>query len=192
MIAGRLPSLLSTALLLALCSSCIVRSVEPWLQDSSIVFEEDLLGGWVGKDASGSDVAMTFLRAEKGNAYDVQFIGKDGRGAFRGRLGKFGSDYYLDYRPAEGAQGIDGFMLFPTHSAARLEIGPDSLVVRPLDYPAMKAAAKLERLRGVKYVWDEADELVLISSTEDLQRFLVSLRRDSEYFSPPMRLTRKK
>jgi hypothetical protein len=179
-------------LLLVLSSSCIVRSLEPWLLDNSIVFEEDLLGGWVGKDANGVDVAMTFLRAEKGTAYDVQFIGKDGRGAFRGRLGKFGSDHYLDFRPAEGAQGIDGFMLLPTHSAARLEIGPESLVVRPLDYAAMKAAAKLERLRGVKYIWDEDDELILISNTEDLQRFLVSLGRDSEFFAPPMRLTRKK
>ena len=188
---ARRSALLLGATLMFLCSSCIVRSVEPWLKDDTLVFEDDLLGGWIGKDAQGSDVAMTFLRKENGKAYIVQFTSKDGSGTFVGQLGKFGSDYYLDFCPAEGAKGLDGFMLFPTHSVARLRIGPDSIVVRPLDYEAVKAAAKLDRLRNVKYFWED-DDLVFVSSSEDLQRFLLGLGSDSNLFAPPMNLSRRK
>ena len=179
--------------LLLVLPGCIVRSAQPWLENDSIVFEENLLGGWIGKDGDGAEAAMTFLKnTDKPNSYVVQFVGKDGQGTFTGRVGKFGSDYYLEFQPKEGSPGLDGFMLFRTYSAARLDFTSEQLVVWPLNYEAVKAAAKLDRLRGVKFVWDDENELLLVSKTEELQRFLLSLGRESDLFAKPMRLTRKK
>ena len=184
--------LLLALMLLLVAPACLVRSVEPWLKADSLTFEEDLLGGWVGKaDDGGGDVAMTFLRAEGPGAYVVQYAGKDGQGTFTARLGKFGSDYYLDFRPKEGAPGVDGLLLFPMHSVARLELGPDSLVVHILNYDAVKEAAKTGRLETLRCVWDD-NELVLAATSEELQRFLLGLGRESKLFAPAMRLSRKK
>lgn len=183
--------LLVACVLFLICPGCLVRSVHPWLQKSSIGFEEDLLGGWVGVAADGSNVAMTFVRGE-GNDYVIQYSSKDGQGTFVGHVGKFGADYVLDFRPKEGAPGVDGLLLLPTHSVARLELGREKLALRQLDYGAVKSAGKLDRLRDVKYAWTDDDELVMTSNSEELQRFILSLDRNSELFAQPIRLNRSK
>lgn len=186
---GRSPLVLAVVVVV-FCSGCLVRSVQPWLKADAFTFEEDLLGGWIGKGEQG-DVAMTFV-AGPDNSYEVQYSEKDNHGVFLGRLAKFGSEYYLDFRPKEKAPGVDGLLLFPSHSVARLEISSDNLTVRPLDYEAVKAAAKLDRLRDLRYAWDESGELIFISTTEELQRFLLGLGRTSNLYAPPIHLVRKR
>ncbi len=171
-------------------AGCMVRSVNPWLREQNLVFEEDLLGGWVGT-GENEGVAMTFVTT-KMNTYQIQYADKETHGVFVGQLGKFGRDYFLDFRPADKAPNADGFLMFPAHSVARLELGRDTLIVRQLNYGAVKAAAKLDRLRGLRYAWDADDELILLSSTEDLEQFITGLGRDSDLYAPPIRLARKK
>lgn len=182
---------LSMALIaLLVLPGCLVRSVHSWVKDDSVVFEDDLLGGWIGTDAQGSSVAMTFVRSADNN-YIVQYSDKDSHGIFEGKLAKFGTDYFMDFRPKEAAQGVDGMLLFPTHTVARLEVGSSQLTVRPLDYDKVKAAARLDRLPDLKYAWEE-DELLITSSSPDLQRFLLGLARDSDLYGGAIRLARKK
>lgn len=180
---------LAIVALLAL-PGCIVRSVHSWVKDDAITFEDDLLGGWTGADEKGEPVAMTFIRGA-GHNYIVQYSDKDSHGIFEGKLAKFGADFYMDFRPKDQAQGVDGMLLFPTHTAARLEIGSSQLTVRPLSYGEMKSAAKLDRLGDLKYVWED-DELLIISSTPDLQRFLLGLGLNSKLYSEPLKLARRK
>ena len=185
----RIPLLAAVTIALLACTSCIVRSVNPWLKDSSLTFDEDLLGGWVGVDEQNR-TAMTFTRGKE-NFYIVQYSDKDQQGVFEGRLAKFGGELYLDFRPLNSAPGLDGMLLFPTHSIARLELSSNSLAVHILNYEAVKAAAKLDRLRRVTYSWDVQDEFIFTSSTEEMQGFLLNLGKDSDLYSPPIRLTRK-
>jgi len=187
---SRLCSVL-TILVFLLLSSCMVRSVHPWLKKENVIFEEDLLGGWVGINAAGKDTAMTFVRGD-GNTYEVQYSDPDAHGIFIALLGKFGNDYYLDFRPKERAPGADGLLMFPAHSVARLDIVRDRLTVHQLNYGDFKAEAKLERLRDLRFAWDDEDELVITSTTDDLQRFLLGLSRDSKLYAPPLRLSRRK
>lgn len=169
---------------------CIVRSVHSWLRDDSIVFEEDLIGGWTGADETGETVAMTFVRgADRG--YIVQYSDKDSHGIFEGRLAKFGTDYFMDFRPKEAAQGMDGMLLFPTHTVARLEIGGGQLTLRLLNYDSVKSEARLDRLRDLKYAWEE-NELLITSSSSELQQFLLGLSRDSNLYAEPIKLSRRK
>ena len=184
--------LLTLALiLLLLAPACLVRSVEPWFKADSYTCEDDLLGGWIGTGTDGGDIAMTFLPAPGPGAYIVQYTDKDDQGTFVAHLSKVGSEYFLDFRPKESPKGVDGMLLFPMHSVARLEIGSDSLVVHILNYDAVKKAAELDRLTGLKYVWDD-NEFVLVSTTDELQRFAMGLGRDSNLYSPPMKLSRRK
>lgn len=183
--------LLAVALIaILLLPGCIVRSVHSWLRDDSITFEEDLIGGWTGTDDKGGTVAMTFVRGADNN-YVVQYSDKDSHGIFEGRLGKFGTDYFMDFRPKEEPQGVDGMLLFPTHTVAHLEIGTISLVLRMLNYDEVKAAAKMDRLRDIQYAW-EGDDLLFTSSSSDLQRFLLSLSQSSKLYAPPIKLSRRK
>ena len=134
--------------------------MHPWLKKDAFVLEDDLLGGWVGTGERGT-VAMTFVRG-KDSTYTVQHADQEGHGVFEGKLAKFGADYYLDFGPTENPPGVDGLLQFPTHSVARLEIGRETLTVHPLNYGAVKAAAKLDRLRDLKYGWDGEDELLTL------------------------------
>lgn len=182
--------LVPTIVALLILPGCIVRSVHSWVKDDSITFEEDLLGGWTGADEKGESVAMTFVRGAD-NSYIVQYSDKDSHGIFEGKLGKFGTDYFMDFRPKETAQGVDGMLLFPTHTVARLEIAPGQLTVRLLSYDAMKSAAKLDRLRDLKYAWEE-NELLITSNSSELEPFLLGLGRDSNLYAEPIKLARRK
>ncbi|MBI3663239.1 MAG: hypothetical protein HY234_09340 [Acidobacteria bacterium] len=175
---------------LLILPGCIVRSVHSWVKEDSITFEEDLLGGWTGADEKGETVAMTFVRGADNN-YIVQYSDKDSHGIFEGKLAKFGTDYYMDFRPKESAGGVDGMLLFPMHTVARLEIGPSQLTVCLLNYDAMKSAAKMDRLRDLKYTWEE-NELLITSSSSELQPFLLGLGRDSKLYLEPIKLARRK
>ncbi len=174
---------------LILMPGCIVRSLHPWFGKLDATFETDLLGGWVGV-AEGSKLAMTFVRGE-GNTYLVQYSNDDGRGVFLGTLGKIAGDYFLDFRPVEPPQTLDGFLLFPTHSLARLEFSRDKLSVAVLDYEGVKAAAKRERFKEYRHVWVDEDELLFTASEDEMRRFLVAHGRNSEFFREPMRMVRK-
>ncbi len=187
---AQLRYLAPVVLALLILPACIVRSVHAWVKDDSIVFEEDLLGGWTGASGDGNTVAMTFVRGADNN-YIVQYSDKDSHGIFEGKLAKFGTDYYMDFRPKEMAEGVDGMLLFPMHTVARLEIGPGQLSLCLLNYDALKSAAKLDRLRDLKYAWEE-DELIITSNSSDLERFLLGLGRDSKLYSEPIRLARRK
>ncbi|HEV8385885.1 MAG TPA: hypothetical protein VGQ11_13525 [Candidatus Acidoferrales bacterium] len=186
----QLPWLALALIALMVLPGCIVRSVHSWLRDDSIVYEEDLIGGWTGADDKGGTVAMTFVRGATNN-YIVQYSDKESHGIFEGRLAKFGTDYFMDFKPKEEPQGVDGLLLFPTHTVARLEISSSTLVVRTLNYDEVKSAAKMERLRDLKYAW-EGDELLITSSSSDLQAFLLGLSRDSNLYAPPLKLARRK
>ncbi len=174
---------------LALMPGCIVRSIHPWFGKLDVTFESELLGGWVGV-GEGSRLAMTFGRGE-GNTYIVQYLNEDGRGVFVGTLGKIAGEFYLDFRPVEPPQGIDGLLLFPTHSLARLELGRDRLSVAVLNYEGVKAAAKRDRFKDYRHIWHDEDEILFTAPAEDMRRFVVAHGRDSELFQQPLRLVRK-
>ncbi len=175
---------------LLILPGCIVRSVHSWVRDDSITFEEDLVGGWTGADDKGETVAMTFVRGAEDN-YIVQYSDKESHGIFEGKLAKSGTDYFMDFRPKEMGQGVDGMLLFPTHTVARLEIGSGQLTLRLLNYDAVKSAAKMDRLRDLKYAWED-NELLITSSSSELQQFLLGLSRDSNLYSEPIKLARRK
>jgi len=49
-------------------------------------------------------------------------------------------------------------------------------------------------LRDLQYAWGDKkeDELVIVSGTGDMQRFLISPAHNSELYAPPIKLARKK
>jgi hypothetical protein len=104
----KLFSLIALLVLAALASGCMVRAVYPWLRTEDITFEENLLGGWIGK-SENKEVAMTFVRTEK-NSYEVQYSDGEKHGVFLGKLAKFGGDYYLDFKPKDEVPGLEGLL----------------------------------------------------------------------------------
>lgn len=189
----RIMTLSSVAALLLLQGACIVRSVHPWFTASDAVFENDLIGGWIGNDPGGTEVAMTFVRGE-GNSYVVQYSSKSDRGSFKAKLGKVGGEYYLDFRPADDSPGVDGLLKFPSHSVAQLEFTSDRLAVRLLNYDALKDIAKNDRMRDLKFLWEEEDPdaYLIVSETEQVRQFLMAHSQDRAVFQEPIRLSRRK
>lgn len=176
--------------LMLLQGSCVVRSIHPWFPQTDVVNEQDLLGGWVGTN-EGKDVAMTFVRGER-NEYFMQYQSGDARGSFRALLGKLSGEYYLDFRAVDPPNGVDGMLLFPTHSVAKVELAAERLVVRPMDYDEVKARAQGGKFSDLKFAWDDENEVIINSKSDELRSFLVSHSRDKELYAPPIILTRRK
>ncbi len=182
---------IAVILLLIAQSSCIVHSIHPWFPATDAVFEQDLLGGWIGTD-EGKDVAMTFVRAS-GNSYFVQYQSGDTRGNFRGLLGKLSGEFYLDFSPVDEHPNLDGMLLFPMHAVAKLEISPEKLTVRPADYDVLQSRAKAGKISDAKLTMvDEGEHPVFVSRSDELRSFLVSHSRDSELWDKAIVLTRRK
>ncbi|MBI2956221.1 MAG: hypothetical protein HYY26_02790 [Acidobacteria bacterium] len=179
---------------LAACSlfpSCLLRSAHPWFNEDDVVFERELLGGWVGPDEN-NPLAMTLVQADP-NRYTVQYSSRDGQGVFEARLARLAGTYFMDFRPADEAPGLHGVLFLPTHSVARIEWEKDNLRLYLFNYDAVKDAARQGSLRELEYEWtEEGKELLVVSRPDELRRFLMGHAFDPSLFADPILLTRKK
>ena len=186
----RLPTLVAALSILILFPSCIVRSIHPWFRANQAAFHNDLLGGWIGVN-EGSRLAMTFTR-NGDNGYIVQYSNDDGHGIFDAHLARVGAHYYLDFTPAgKSGDNVESLLLLPTHSVAKLEFDRDNLKVFLLNYDALKAAARRHQLIYARTEQVEEDEVLVVSSSDELQAFLIANATNSDLFREAFRLKRR-
>jgi hypothetical protein len=174
----------------ALLSSCNVNALQPWFTKEAQVFEPALVGAWVGTDSDGHGTTLVFEKA-KDSSYDIRVIEdtESKETKYTGHLGKVGNSYYLDYRSSDSAQAD---LYIPVHCMMQIALGPDELKIRTPDDTAWEEAAKSGRLKGLGVAWTEDKDLVLTSSSADLQAFLLHLEKDSPLWGETTPFTRKK
>jgi len=197
-VAHRTLAAVAIAILLVLLPGCIVRSLHPWFGKEHFTFDPDLIGGWISPD---DDLAMTFLKRKDDSGretYVVQYSSfaekfGTGHGVFAANLARIAGNSYVTFHPAQEDTGplLDRLLLLQTHSVARVEVAQNSLTVRLLDYEKIKGAARRGELPGLRMEWLD-DELLIVSTSEELRNFLIARGRDADLFGPPMQLVRKK
>jgi|GEM_PF-1251053 len=172
-------------LVLLACSSLTgcIRSVQPFFADADSVFENSLLGSWVGLEGR----QMWLIGAVDKRSYRLTIVGEDGRGVFAGRLARLKGTLFLDLSPAEGPRlsqnALFAALLMPMHVVARVEIAENQLRVRPLNGVwldrELRAKPKLLRheRRGDK-------EVLLTASSLELGAFLAAQAKNEEAFGP--------
>jgi hypothetical protein len=174
-----------SALLLAavLSSGCLVLSLQPAYDDSSIQFDEALLGQWEDPDDPSS---VTIERAQW-RSYKITATDRSSTHTFQGNLTRIGGSTFMDVTEVRGNDF--GPYLVPVHGIIRVKVDGDTLVGSDLRYDWFLQAVPRKTLGRLAAAMDDRRNVILSSTTAELRAWLA--RAPAEAFDAPTTWTRK-
>ena len=163
--------------LVALFAGCI-PSLRPLYTEKDLVFEPGLVGTWTAED--GKEV-WKFEKAGE-NAYKLAYSSGGKAANFDARLLRLGKTLFLDLYPEKMEAGNDFSRahFIPVHTFYHASIEGNFLRLWTLDPDKLK-----KRLNAgtAKLAHESSDDgLLLTASTEELQRFVLSVLDESDMF----------
>ncbi|MFH1614705.1 MAG: hypothetical protein ABIG61_06450 [Planctomycetota bacterium] len=189
-------------LLAALLGGCVL-SIHPLYTANVLVFEEKLLGVWIGDDSRwefkiGKDenpyAAFGGGKRQDGKRFYSLTIDQDEkqtkRGEFVAHLVKLDDTLFLDLFPAEPNLASDfyKFHLLPVHSFIKVEQIDPTLKMR------MSDSSKFEKMlaKDPNIIDFEAasERIVLTAEPNELQEFLRKHANNENFFGDPFELKR--
>ena len=176
-----------------IASSCLVKSLHPFYNESDVIFLESLCGTWLDQDSTEwhfkqDSASKQFMSPpEAQNNYMVKLKEDDDQFShFKVHLFKIKSKYYLDFFPLiEQNIGDDWATnhFVPTHSIARLEIfGENNVAFFWYDNEWLKELFD-ERKVKISHEKLDNDDYVLTAKTAELQKFIYKYGENRDVFS---------
>jgi len=192
--------------LLLLAAGCFaVPSLHPLYTQEDLIFDESLIGTWVGGGEENPG-RWVFEKGEN-KAYKLTTINEDGTSKFEAHLVKLGEHTFLDTLP-EPLEGVNkdffyGSHYIPAHCFSKIAIKGDSLQIALLDPDWLKEKMEKGEVSIAHEQIDDGDEeagiseekvkvIVLTASTKEIQRFVSQYAEDREAFPAALDLQRKK
>ncbi len=180
---------LSLIFVCALTVGCVQLSLYPLYTDADLVFESDLIGEW---SEEGSRETWAFTKAD-GNAYDFSFTDDNGeKGEFIAHLVKVQGDLFLDIfpkKPEENGSDAYGWHLLGMHSFIHVKQIEPMLQMAVLD-PGWVKKYLQEHADAIQHETLK-DRIILTAKTEELQAFVVKIRKIGGAFDDYCNMTRK-
>ena len=127
------------------CASCADHSLNSWISDKDWVFEDKLLGSWVGHD---EDEKLTFTFTRQGSGYRLDWVDEKAKTkeiqkfSFDITMGRVSGKLYLDYTPVLPAACTDPTGVLVTHGLARIDLADNSFTLRLVNSGRLENAAK--------------------------------------------------
>jgi hypothetical protein len=200
--------------LLGLVVGCVpVVSLHPLFSKEDIVFDEKLLGAWVG-DANNTGTTWEFARFDESSAenlpkewqtefrrfYRLNMADRDGhKGSLAACLVKLGDRLFLDIFPDRFPSGesdvekvkllYNAFLFLRGHTFARMDSIGDQLKMHLTDDDEFGKLVDAEP-KAVAYTTTE-ERPILTASTKELQAFVTKYADDKRLFPTELTLTRK-
>ncbi len=172
--------LISGLVIASLLSSTSCFSLRPWFGEDKRVFDEALLGRWVGRP----DDALAVYKVKPGpnTTYKVTWHEIDDKragGEFVMALARIDGVNYLDLR----GRGFfneedDDPWLTTTHLLMQLEFEEDALRIRSVDPDKLLKLVENGKLKGVDV--DRSPGTLIVSTTDKLQAFLADHGRTAD------------
>ena len=185
---------------MALLSSCIVKSLQPFYIKKSLAFNDQLLGSWTdNKNGSWQVVAFVDAFNEERDmdkplseddkkalenykeGYLVNYIKKEKEAGFIAMPFRIEDEYYIDFTPIqfeeEDINDLAVQHLIKTHTVAKVEFNEDRIQLSWLSEEPIKKLYETERMR-LKYEKVGFDETLLLTATSnELYEFLRKYRK---------------
>ncbi len=176
---------------------CIIPSFQPIYNDNDLLFDNELVGSWVG--------ARSIWTFEKGmdQSYNLTYKECDDpinnpsnyssctMAEFRVHLIKLDNDYYVDFLPINYTNTENLFLLFHVkalHSFAKITFNKENLDISFLDYIWTKNLLK-EKPDLINHTVT-SDGVILTASTSEIQQFLKINSSNKEAYTDPLSLQR--
>jgi hypothetical protein len=167
-------------------AGCLVLSLNPAYDDTTITWDPRLVGFWQSPDDNSS------IRIERGEwqSYRVHYEHPIETGDLTGYLTLVGNDRYLDVMPARGHD--HGSFLIPAHAILRVILDEDRLELTPLSYDWLS-----DRLRargpivGLEATFDQKENALIVSPTSKLREWLRTQTAAAPTFGAPASFVRR-
>ncbi len=167
-------------------AGCLVLSLNPAYDDSTIAWEPRLVGAWQSPDDRSS------IRIDRGEwqSYRLHYEHPIETGDLTAYLTIVGNDRYLDVMPARGQD--HGSFLVPVHAVLRVRLDGDTLELTPLSYDWFS-----DRLRtalpiaGLDTTLDQKENALIVSSSGRVRDWLRTQTSASPAFGAPATFVRK-
>lgn len=183
---GRLKTLLLVFTVIVMSSGCLVLSLNPGYDDTSIGWDPNLVGDWVDAD----DKATLQIDPSEWKSYRIHYVHPIETGDVTAYLTAIGNERFLDVMPLRGEDR--GAFLIPVHAVLHLRLDGDRLELTPLSYEWF-----LERVRagrpvpGLNAALDQKANILLISPNNRLRDWLRIQSVDGPAFGASTTFTRK-
>ena len=173
------------ALLAALAASgCLVSSFHPIYDDSSVVFDDRLVGAWENRE---SRVSATVARGDW-RSYRVEYVDRTGATHFTAFLTEIGGKRFLSVRPEDGLERPA--FLIATNGIIQVEASAGGLRLRELDFDEISKRLAAGRLNTPAST-DLKQNVVLTGDTAAIRKWLAASLQDEALFADWKTLTRK-
>ena len=183
---ARLPRLAVLLALACLSSGCLVTSLQPIYDDSSLEVDETLVGAWQGREQG----ATVVVERGEWKSYQITYTLKSTSYALVGYLTKIGDSLFLDLTPAQGLEAVP--LMIPAHGVCRVQRDGDTVTIAALDYDWFTAARRSKKLAGLETALDARQNLLVTSKTETLRTWLLARLKAADVFREPVAFTRVK
>jgi hypothetical protein len=174
-------------LLVALTApGCLVASLHPAYDRSTIRFDPALLGAWQDEDRQFA------LVVESGpwQSYKVKVTAQSRETALTGYQFTIGQSRFVDLTAERGLE--EGPVVLPTHAVAQLSVTGDRLELRPLDYDWFRRALEERSLKELSATLDERDNVLVTAPAAELRPWIQSNHRREGVLGPPLRFVRRR
>ncbi len=182
---GLKATLLAGALTLA-SSGCLVVSIHPGYDESTIGWDPNLIGYWVDAD----DKATLQIDRGEWKSYRIHYVHPIETGDLTGYLTAIGNERYLDVMPARGEDR--GSFLLPLHAVLHLRLNGDQLELTPLSYEWFAEQLRAGRpIPGLSAALDQKENALLVTPVDRFRDWLRVQSVDGPAFGASATFARK-
>jgi hypothetical protein len=160
-------------------SGCLVLSLHPVYDDTSIVYDEGLLGAWRNEE----DRALVTIRPAEWRSYTITYQDATEEEALTGYLTTIGGERFLDVAPQRGRDR--GPFLVPAHGLFRLRQSGDTITVEALNYDWFSKILASRRPGLPPAAVDERENVVVTVPTPRLRAWVLQHLKSPQAFGPP-------
>ena len=169
-----------------LSSGCLVLSVNPGYDDTTIAWDANLVGYWVDAD----DKASIQIERSEWKSYRIHYVHPIETGDLTGYLTAVGNQRYLDVTPARGADR--GSFLLPLHVILHLRLEGDTLELTPLAYDWCAEQLRAGKgISGLSATLDQKENVLLMTPVDRFRDWLRVQSVDGPAFGAAATFARK-
>lgn len=172
--------LLVASAAMILCG-CLVPSLHPLFTDKDKAVRTELLGDWASEDGG----ERWSFQLESDSSYSVAYVESNDTSWFVAHLVQLGDHFFMDLYPdpVDVLSDAYKFHLVAAHTFSKLEFDSGVVHMSVLDAEWLRGRLDSGKL-NLAHELPGPDDLVLTATTEDLQKFMLSIADESDAFSP--------
>lgn len=162
-------------------AGCLVPSLHPLYTDSDKITLSSLAGDWTSEDGD----AVWSFEAEPDSSYALAYVENSDTSWFLVHLVKLDGTTFMDMYPDPSDVLSDAYKehLVGVHTFSKIEVDSNEFTISILDSDWLRGQIDSGKV-SIRHETLGPGDLVLTASTDELQKFMISVAADTSAFVP--------